>query len=142
MTPTLVVDAGVALKLLLPEPLGEYAYRLAAMSSPMIAPNLIRIEIANAFWKSVRKGVIDPNVSQVLLARVRAHFAELVDEDTLLPDALHLATTLNHPVYDCIYLALAETRSARLVTANERLMARIKGTEYARLVTPLSEFAA
>jgi len=39
----------------------------------------------------------------------------------LLRPAARLAIELGHPVYDCVYLALAASRAASLATADERL---------------------
>jgi predicted nucleic acid-binding protein len=39
----------------------------------------------------------------------------------LLRPAARLAVELGHPVYDCVYLALAASHSASLATADERL---------------------
>ncbi|MCT4364708.1 MAG: type II toxin-antitoxin system VapC family toxin [Synechococcaceae cyanobacterium MAG-AL1] len=36
-------------------------------------------------------------------------------------EALALACHLNHPVYDCLYLALARREAATLLTADRRL---------------------
>ena len=50
---------------------------------------------------------------------------ELVDviepDRHLLAEALALACHLDHPVYDCLYLALARREAAVLVTADQRL---------------------
>jgi predicted nucleic acid-binding protein len=43
---------------------------------------------------------------------------------TLLRPAARLAAELGHPVYDCVYLALAASRSAVLATADGRLRER------------------
>jgi len=39
----------------------------------------------------------------------------------LVRPAARLAVELGHPVYDCLYLALAASHSAPLATADERL---------------------
>ncbi len=44
-----------------------------------------------------------------------------VPATTLLRPAARLAAELGHPVYDCLYLALAASRAAVLATADERL---------------------
>ena len=50
---------------------------------------------------------------------------ELVDviepDRQLQAEALALACHLDHPVYDCVYLALARREAALLVTADKRL---------------------
>jgi predicted nucleic acid-binding protein len=38
-------------------------------------------------------------------------------------EALALACHLDHPVYDCLYLALARREAAVLLTADQKLMA-------------------
>jgi predicted nucleic acid-binding protein len=54
-----------------------------------------------------------------------ADAADLVDQiETdrhLQVEALALACHLNHPVYDCLYLALARREAAFLLTADQRL---------------------
>ena len=51
---------------------------------------------------------------------------DLVDhiepDRTLLPEALALATHLDHPVYDCLYLVLARREVALLLSADRRLL--------------------
>ena len=39
--------------------------------------------------------------------------------------ALAIAAELRHPAYDCFYLALAEVRDLKLITADRRLVARL-----------------
>lgn len=53
--------------------------------------------------------------------------------------ALDLATRLDHPVYDCLYLALALDRGAALATADRRFAAAITragALPAPRLLTP------
>jgi predicted nucleic acid-binding protein len=44
----------------------------------------------------------------------------------LLDSALRLSFELNHPVYDCVYIALALWRNIPLVTADKRLAAAVR----------------
>ncbi|MBI3682117.1 MAG: type II toxin-antitoxin system VapC family toxin [Acidobacteria bacterium] len=43
----------------------------------------------------------------------------------LLDSAFELSLDLHHPVYDCVYIALALRRDMPLVTADERLVAAV-----------------
>ena len=43
-----------------------------------------------------------------------------------------IAEALGHPVYDCCYLALAELRQTKLVTADKRLLDRLVETSWAQ----------
>ena len=42
------------------------------------------------------------------------------DDETVSADAVRLALALDHPVYDCVYLALAHRIGAMVVTADLR----------------------
>ena len=46
-----------------------------------------------------------------------------VDDVSLVPEALRLGNLLDHPVYDCVYLALAIVVDAPVVTADCRFAA-------------------
>jgi predicted nucleic acid-binding protein len=55
---------------------------------------------------------------------------ELCPLATLAGRALAIAAELRHPAYDCFYLALAEAKDARLVTADRRFADRLAGTPW------------
>ena len=48
---------------------------------------------------------------------------EIVASDVLVERALDLAVALKHPIYDCLYLALALVRGARVVSTDRRFLA-------------------
>ena len=51
--------------------------------------------------------------------------------------AIELALELDHPVYDCFYLALAEAEKTELVTADLRLEGRVRSTPWGASVRSL-----
>jgi predicted nucleic acid-binding protein len=55
--------------------------------------------------------------------------------------ALEMAASLDHPIYDCFYLALAEQLDAMLVTADDRLLCRLQGTAWGHRGQSLAQFA-
>ncbi|HEX5328331.1 MAG TPA: type II toxin-antitoxin system VapC family toxin, partial [Acetobacteraceae bacterium] len=63
-------------------------------------------------------------------SRLAAAFDELVPIAPLASRAVAICRMLDHPAYDCFYLALSELRNATLVTADRRLVQRVKGTEW------------
>jgi predicted nucleic acid-binding protein len=52
---------------------------------------------------------------------------ELVATIDLLDRAFSLSLDLDHPIYDCLYLALALDTDARLVTADRRFTRVVRG---------------
>jgi predicted nucleic acid-binding protein len=66
----------------------------------------------------------------------------LIPDEALAAAAMQIARRLDHPVYDCFYLALAEQRDARMITADRRLIARLHGTGWEYRVQALADFSA
>ncbi len=122
---TLVIDASVASKWVLPESDSEKAAALRGSES-LIAPSLVTAEIGNALWKSSMRGDVPTADAGNMLRVAVAHFAQLVPTEDLAASALRFALDLRHPIYDCFYLALAERETATLVTADARLLAAAK----------------
>jgi predicted nucleic acid-binding protein len=48
----------------------------------------------------------------------------------LAPAAASIALALDHAIYDCFYLALAEIEGMRLATADRRFLAKLPGTHW------------
>jgi predicted nucleic acid-binding protein len=52
-----------------------------------------------------------------------------------------MAVLLQHPLYDCLYLACAERAGTRLATADRRLIAAVHGSGFASLVLDIDALA-
>ena len=109
------------MKWVLDEPGGAEAEAL--LDEALIAPGLWLIEAANALWKRAGRGEISPDeAAERLQALLSAPVATPRAEDDLA-SALSLASQLAHPVYDCLYLALAIREDTQVVTADTRFFA-------------------
>ncbi len=140
---TLVVDASVALKWFLPdEPLAAAALAVVRDGSALIAPDMLIAEVCNGAWRSARLGRIDQ--SQVNeIAEILPHFFDaLVGAAMLAPRAVAIAGELDHPVYDCLYVTLAEARQAEFVTADGRLVEKLRRTRWETSVLHLADYHA
>jgi predicted nucleic acid-binding protein len=126
----LVVDASVAVKWFLVEPGDREALAILDRDDPLIAPELVVAEVVNAVWKRLTTSGIDRTQAADVPLAVPRMFAELRPLVPLAARTLELAAELRHPVYDCFYLALAEERSVKLVTADRRLISRLAGTPW------------
>jgi predicted nucleic acid-binding protein len=127
----LIIDASVVFKWFFPEEGHERALEWVG-NAELFAPTLLHAELGNALWKRVRRGEIaaaGPEVAEQL-ARV-ARVVGSLDETPFVPRAVEMAAALQHPVYDCVYLAVAEARDDRLLTADARFLRALEGTALA-----------
>jgi predicted nucleic acid-binding protein len=118
---SVVIDASVAVKWVLNERGTDAA--LALKDQPLVAPALWLAEAANALWRHVRLREMTTNEASARLAELMAAPVMSVAIEPHVPRALELAAELNHPVYDCLYLALALHEQAEMVTDDRRLAA-------------------
>ena len=120
----LIVDASIAVKWLIAEDHSQEARQLLAPRMVLLAPDFILIEVANVIWKKARrKDIPSPRPYIDELANI-ADAVALRPSAELVILATILATQIDHPVYDCVYLTCAEAEAAPLVTADERLARR------------------
>ena len=116
-----MVDASVAVKWLFTEEHSTVARQLLAPRIVLHAPDFLLIEAANVIWKKVRRQEI-PDARPYLEELARMSDAVVLRPSSeLVQRAAVLGLQLNHPVYDCVYLACAEAEAAPLVTADDRL---------------------
>lgn len=116
-----VVDASIAALWFANEPDHWGAERLLTGRSVLVAPDLMAAEVANVWWKKLRRREMEPADVEQALTNLLALGIDWTPSPALVRPAIRLAADLDHPVYDCLYLALAASRSAALATADERL---------------------
>jgi predicted nucleic acid-binding protein len=118
----IVVDASVAAKWLLPEPGQAEADALLRDSSALLAPALIRQEVASAVTRRVRLGTMPPEEAReryrTWSGLLRDGALVLMPDEELLDQAVELSVHLKHSLPDCLYLAAAQRRRVPLITAD------------------------
>ncbi len=116
-----VVDASVAVKWLVTEAYSEQAVRLLRGGITCIAPDLLFAEAGNALWAMCRRGDFNKDdYAEAMNVLKEAPVAVPVSTSSLIGAAGRLALDLDHPVYDCVYLALALQEGYPVVTADKR----------------------
>jgi predicted nucleic acid-binding protein len=116
-----VVDASVAVKWLVQEPFSDQAARLLTSGHTLVAPELLFAEATNALWAMCRRGDIGTtDFSEAVGVLRAAPVAVPATVRHLAAAAGRLAIDLDHPVYDCVYLALAMQEQCSVVTADRR----------------------
>ena len=124
----LTVDASIVAKWFLTEPQSDEARQLLAPRLRRHAPDVLPVEYANTIWKKVHRREI-PDAQPYLEGLASLPDAvTLHDSGDLLDKALRIAVEMDHPVYDCLYLACADATSSVLVTADQRFAKKAAGT--------------
>lgn len=135
----LVVDASVAFKWFVPEPASDRALALLDLDDALIAPDLILVEVVNAMWARLRGRENFPQIVSNAADALPRIFESLTPNGPLIARGLAMTVELNHPLYDCIYLALAEREGVRLVTADENFRRKIAGSTFSGLGLSVGE---
>jgi predicted nucleic acid-binding protein len=132
---TLVVDASVALKWVLDEEGTDEA--LGLLGRTLVAPALLQAEAGNSLTKRVRGRELRAEQAVRAFDKLMT-LVRLVPFSGLGSEAFQLSIALNHSIYDCYYLAAAR-KHGRLVTADAVFVAKVRVTEWAKLVYLLGE---
>lgn len=137
-----VLDASVAIKLATTEPDSYRAQPLVYCG--LHAPDLLFAEITNIIWKKQVRGDLTFELGQQALDALSSLRLTVTPSRDLMGMALELASASSHPAYDMFYVALAVRSGIPLITADTRLVGRIRALSptpsWAYLITPLAEF--
>lgn len=126
----IVVDASVVVKWFIPENDSDKATALLRSGKKLVAPEIIRIEVAAAFTRLYRTGHLDkPTVATQLEKWRRAIAKQTVSLEPTRDDfdvAADLSIQLQHQLQDCLYVAAADRLGVPLVTADAKLLKKSK----------------
>ena len=121
---TLVIDASIAVKWVVEEEGTSQALTLRQRAK-LPAPELLVAECANIFWKKVQREELSRQEALFAARLLQAAEIELLPTRSLLEVATRIAIDLDHPAYDCLYLALAVETQCQFVTADERFVRKV-----------------
>lgn len=137
-----IVDASVAVKWFVLEELSDRALALVDSDSILAAPDLIRLEVGSALSRRVREGSLEAIQALSGMSALPRYFAELLPFDGVLADAMQISMAIKHPLYDCLYVAVANARQCKIITADQKFVAKLAGTSYAANVVLLGDWKA
>jgi predicted nucleic acid-binding protein len=128
-----VIDASVASRFLLVEDLSNKAELLLNSfleeSVDMRAPDLIKSEVGNTLWKSVKQKLIPLNEASEKLRyfhRLKISSIELSERDYV--EALAWGVKNDATYHDSIYVVSSERTGSPLLTADDTLYDKASGT--------------
>lgn len=134
----MILDASVAVKLVVAEP-GTIEAREVCFAQPtLIAPDWVLIETASAIWGKAMRNELRASDMPELMRTLPGFFQTLHPSLELLDDGLRIAVELQHHVYDCLYLALALRADQRMLTADKGFVASARRAGFEQHVELLS----
>jgi len=121
---TLVIDASIAIKWVVEEG-GTTEALVLRHKAKLIAPELLIAECANILWKKVQRGELLKDEALLAARPLQGAEIELLPTRFLFEAATRMSIEIDHPAYDCLYLALAVEKKCQFVTADERLLRKL-----------------
>jgi predicted nucleic acid-binding protein len=130
VSPRMVVDASVAVKIFVPEVLSAQAQSLFARfaaedGAELIVPDFFFIECANVFWKWVQRSAYSAHDAQAHLRDLTLLGLTTIPDQVLADAALEIALQHKITSYDACYVAAAAQLKLPLITADEKLARQI-----------------
>lgn len=117
---TVVVDASVAVKWFVPEEHTDHSLSILAANRDVIAPDLLRLEVANTLLKKHRRGELD----QVECIEALSLVDEIVEFHDVADSAHAFGLAVEHQLsaYDGAYVAVALETDGVLITADRKIL--------------------
>ena len=130
----MIVDTSVLFDAVVEGPRSGAARSFLFATEHMSSPDIIRVEMAGALTKAVRRKDLSETYARAAHELAERSLPRIEDSAPLMPRAFQLSLELSHPCSDCVFLALAESRDVVLATSDARFARKLAGTSYARLI--------
>jgi predicted nucleic acid-binding protein len=121
---TLVIDASIAVKWVVEERGTPEALALR-QKAKLIAPKLLVADCANILWKKIKREELLKQEALLAARLLQGAEIELLPTRSLFEAATRMSIEIDHPPYDCLYLALAVEKECPFVTADERFLRKL-----------------
>jgi len=119
-----VIDASIAVKWVIEEQ-GTPEALVLRRKAKLIAPELLVAECANVLCKKVQRNELTKEEALLAARLLQGAEIELLPMRSLFEAATRISIELNHPAYDCMYVALAVANECTFVTADERFLRKL-----------------
>ena len=116
-----VLDASAALHVVMRLHSAEPIIERLDQATLVLVPQLYFSETVNTLWKYVSSGQLSAEQAIERYQEVCLLPDQAVSDQTLALEALSLASSHNHPVYDTIYAVLARRNACGVLSRDNRL---------------------
>lgn len=132
-----VLDSNVAFKWEVPETDTDIAIRLRDAyrnnTHQLRAPDVFPLEIGHALTRAERQKRIKPPDGWAAWLAIMSDTPVLMSSLPLMPRAYAISSQHRVGIYDCLYIALAESEGCELITADDRLLKNL-GPSFAFII--------
>ncbi|GBU25500.1 hypothetical protein R83H12_02143 [Fibrobacteria bacterium R8-3-H12] len=118
---TIVLDSCTAIEIILNRENASKLKDILNSADLVVTSSLYKIEVANVLLKYSKGGFIEKNICDKLLTLAESLIDVFIDISENNHEALSEAIRLNHSVYDMLFLTIASSRNAVLLTLDKRL---------------------
>jgi predicted nucleic acid-binding protein len=125
-----VIDASVAIKWFIPEIHSDVAVDISHLQARLHVPDLIRLEVGSVLSKKIRREELTRNEGDVILKEFRHLPLQYHPDKRLFHAGYALALVTQRSLYDCLYLALAETIDGAVITADRKFYMALSDGPY------------
>ncbi len=127
-----VVDASVTMKWFIPEIYSEAAIRLYQANYHLHAPAFMLLELGNVLSKKIRRDELRQKEGEIMLKEIHHFPVQQHADQRLFRPAYALALETQCSLYDCLYLALAETIDGKMVTADGKFHKALANSRHSK----------
>jgi predicted nucleic acid-binding protein len=119
----IILDTSAALHVALQSGHAAMLMPLIESATEVLSPKFMQVELGNALWKYMRWQAMPLDLALQHWENAAGLIDQLLEDATLMPQALGLAAKHEHSVYDMLYVAAALQHGARLLTLDRKLKA-------------------
>lgn len=125
-----VIDASVAIKWFIPEIYSDVALHVRRLEAPLHVPAYIQLEVGSVLAKKIRRNELTKEEGDVILNEFRQLPLQYHPDERLFHAGYALALATHQSLYDCLYLALAETIDGAVITADRKFFQALSTGPY------------
>lgn len=125
----IILDSSAAVRAVLASDTSDTYFQIISNEKEIASPSLYLSETSNALWKEVRFNGLSINLLPHMMRTLSAMTTISPDED-YIQDALRIAIDSEHPVYDCLFIAMSRLMDAPVLTADKKLRRKFPDDQF------------
>ena len=140
----IIPDASIVVKWYVVEPLHEAANTVLELDDVVFAaPAFLKVEVCNAVLKKVQYGFLPKERGGHIINHcLQRSDIQFYAAEPYLKSAYQISETINHSLYDCLYIAVAQYVGGTVITTDQKFYQQCVSHEsYKKHIKQLSDFA-